>query len=945
MRQSRLAAAVGSVLLLLASPVIARDTFEIPDSFPKTYGDLFKVIREQTDEEKKVTDQDKDEEKENIEAYLAGAQCGGWYKNVSVAGKIATVTGAPGHAGQWDGNIPSGMGVRDDAFSYPQEETIGLSTSCAPDTAVVQRTAWSDAAQGRVAVAVPNPLFKDPPCLWDATGAVDGPQDFFKCQASCSWMNTFVYDDCRPENIVPIVNAKGRIVAYSCAKWDKRYTCSEEWAGTNDGTAANCVECKGEACRCDGTQASCVKSTQNQAPYVSFYRRYGAVAQRDKVFDADDARKEAVAYCFGRYDEFDPKTKRTEAKDQNCTINMEIKGMTESQTAKGEYRSTLTDPTNDTVRAGRTADHPTWFTQLGAAFSLLQNTEATDKEKKPLASYFGNVDQLEQRSIGSADRSYTRAFDETGESRILSTWWQEQQTTLQTYVHGPVLRLVLPSKWAIGASSDPFLKDAAVTEKKSVDGHSESIEAQIDAGPDTLDEAISFIERSSTLQVTEEPIPVTIPLADPVELRAAAASWCAWVSSTSTDGTCDNAPANVKKLMDSLRRYADGMEDYRSLRTLLSEHVAEVLKLQNDVTKPLTDWMKQNVAKYKESVAARKKIATDVAPILDSAQELLRKFNDVSNMPWCMNQRFTLPIYSLLDPWLPSRANEGAVSADGLPSFPKPDKTPEDIVIDMSRLTSLQSPVSIPVLKPVQVRLDIPLPPDTDAIKELPEIGTEIEKIRTVIKQSKAKLPSVKTKGTPPAITLPEPVKAETIAKMKDAANQIFSMFSAMDRTYEDFWESLGPPVPKMQWTPQEEEIESQIGKCTPGVFPCIHVEMDLLERLMRIASRPLIMLDEDYASMGLPRPSATACAATDHVCLLMHPERTKPVQGWEIRGPATQSTSGFLDGIRSAILSITFPQPFGSADTQSIPPYDADVSNRAGGVETDPASPLLPPT
>lgn len=959
MRQSCLTAAIGSALLLLASPAIARDAFEIPTSFPKTYEDLYKVIKGQTADEKKELEKDtkkkEDTEKENIPAYLGGAQCGGWYANMSVEGKIATVTNAPGHTGQWNGNIPSGMASRDANLTYPNDTqgVKGLATACDPETAFVQKTAWSDAAQARVPSAVSNPLFKDPPCLWSATGAQLNPQSPEKCQAFCSWTNGFLYDDCRPENLRPVVNAKGVILSMYCGKWEQRYVCSDEWASPD--ARGNCTQCTGASCGCDGTQASCLKSAENGKPYVSFYRNYSIGYARDRVLDKDDAVKNGSAACYGLYAPFDTRSKQTEAKDMNCIIDLDMQNMKESQKGKGEYgqNSNFPDPEPQLRSGGKiNLKTATWYTNLGQAFEFLNNTETTDKEKPSLSESFGalfngnpkaTVQLTQAKPL--AEHSYTRAFDETAESRTLSTWWQEQQTRLQTYVHGPVLRLVLPSAWAIGASTDPFLKDATVVKKETTDKRSQTIEVQLDAEPGTFDEVIDFAQRSSTLQVTEDPVPIIIPLADPVELRSTAASWCAWAAASSADGTCNDAPEKVKKLMADLRKYADDMEEYRSLRTLLSDHTAEILKLQNDVTKPLTDWMKTNVAKYKETVAARKKIATDVAPTLDYVQQLLQKFNNVTNMPWCMNQRFTLPIFSLLDPWLPSRKNEGAISAEGLPSFPKPDAVPQDIVIDMSRLSYVQSPVSIAIPQVIQVRLDIPVPPNVDAIKNLPPIGKEMEKIKTAMQQAKAKLPKVQTKGSPPSISLPDPPKPDTVQKMKEAADQIFTMFNTMDRTYGDFWDSIGPFTPEKDWTEADKKLAEQKKKleCTAGTFPCVHVEMDLLERLTRIASRPLIMLNEDYDSKGVARATATACEATDHVCLLMHPEQTKPVQGWEIRGPTAPSVAGFLDSIRTSITSLTFPPKLGSADRNSLPPYDATESQRAEAISPSAPSPLLP--
>jgi len=966
MRHSCLRAAIGSVLLLLASPVFARDPFTISGGIPGSYADLYKTIKKDL----------KADGKGNIPANLDKAKCGGWNMEESVEGKIATVTNAPGRKGKWDGDIPSGMAVRDEDLSFPGGGT-GLSTLCEEKKDTIQKTvSYGIGFVGDLTgleiilestTDIPHPYFEDPACLWDGSGKVDNPQTPPKCRNTCDWLNTFTYLDCKQKMPDIFCYGEGDCIDVTvCFEWENRYTCSDEWVDDED-VQKNCRECKGEECRCGGEEASCFKGTMNGKPYASFYRRYDASYKRAKVPDApkDVAEKKGNIACYGKYDEFDPKTHQTQEKDMRCIIDIDLKEMKETQKGKGKYGqdSNLPDPAPAKRNDGKFDEKKdVWYTHLGQSFSLISDSLFSDAYERSIGKVLGNSDALDKGMQKAtvqltpakpiAEHSYTRAFDDTAESRVIAKWWQEQQTLLQTYAHGPVLRLVLPSTWAIGASTDPFLKGSTAAEtdagkdEDSLDDRSKRIEVQISADEDTFGEAIAFIERSFTLQIVEEPIPVTIPLADPVELRATAAAWCAWAAAKEGKADCSSAPGDVKELMDSLRKYADDIEKYRSLRALLSDHVAEILKLQNEVVKPLTDWMKGNIEQYKESVKARKQVATDVAPTLESVQQLLQKINNETNMPWCMNQRFTLPIYSLLDPWLPSRSDVGAVSANGLPVFPAPDGIPTDFVLDISRMSYMQTPFTIPVLKPVQVRLDIPKPPDTKAIEKLPDIGQEIERIKKALDESKGKLPKVKTKGTPPTITMPEPLKPEVVEKMKVAAGQIFTLFNTMYRTYGDFWQSMGPLRPEKEgWEEWERKLVGQKEKleCEWGKFPCVHVEMDLVERLTRVGSRPLVMLKEDYKSSGSGRTLPNVCPPEDHVCLLLHPEETKPVQGWEIRGPTTQSVTDFLDSIRSTMMSITFPSPLGSVETDAMPPYDASTGQRAQGISTVPSSTIIP--
>jgi hypothetical protein len=94
----------------------------------------------------------------------------------------------------------------------------------------------------------------------------------------------------------------------------------------------------------------------------------------------------------------------------------------------------------------------------------------------------------------------------------------------------------------------------------------------------------------------------------------------------------------------------------------------------------------------------------------------------------------------------------------------------------------------------------------------------------------------------------------------------------------------------------------------------CQHVEMDLMERFQRIGSRKLVMLKEDYASLGVKRRTPGLCQPMDQVCLLLHGERPNPAYIWQINPPKKIPDLGTL--ARSAVRDAT------------LPPYDTDVKN-----------------
>ena len=97
MRRGFPIALLGLTLSLSSTSAMARAPYSVKDIGTDSYKELSKQW-------------------EGIPDYLNQAQCGGWNLNQSVEGKVATVSGVPGHSGQWDGALLSGMAKRDDTL-------------------------------------------------------------------------------------------------------------------------------------------------------------------------------------------------------------------------------------------------------------------------------------------------------------------------------------------------------------------------------------------------------------------------------------------------------------------------------------------------------------------------------------------------------------------------------------------------------------------------------------------------------------------------------------------------------------------------------------------------------------------------------------------------------------------------------------------------------------
>ncbi len=792
------------------------------------------------------------------------------------------------------------------------------------------------------------------------------------CSGFCPYVNSFQYRTCKTTGAA--VNAL--LIPYTiCTEWELRYVCTDQKVTDpatgcmpNSTEPSNARVCIGKQCRCEidggpNPGNACVPNISatpaEEAPvYYSYFRNYKGTFTRaavpsDKAADST-TRADVPVACYGFYDEFDPKTHQTEDKDRRCVINVDVSTMRDTQLGKGTYGQNANMENVDPIKPPNQRQKiPTatdiWYMKLGWGFSLLDETTFKDKYDRNLSSVYldgSSVDNAKMTGSWPVDlpgkppalaaSDILRSFDDAGNTRLIVSWWQKQQTDASVFMHPPVVRLLMPPGYAFGADpADPVFGAAsnASSSAGAMDLHtkrSKSIEIQLDATEDTLGDVLGAIERSFMLHVEEEPVPVLVPMGSPTEFRAQALQWCSWYMRRNNVASCNGAPTEFKNLIDTLNGYADDIENVRAIRAELASYAGEVMKIQQALTKPISDWMKTNLTTYQNYLATQKNITTEINKNWRKAQEAMTTFQDKTNLPWCMNQRFETPIYSLLDneKWLPSRADNGKITADNLPNLTA--KRQQDLLIDFSGISYMKDAIVLPVLKPVQIRLSIPKPPSpgvnvvlTDALPKLPPVADIRKAIDDVVK----KLPKVQTSPTYPALDLPT-VNIMEMLTVNQTILRIKDTITKMDTGYDKFWKSIGPlstqnidtdrnGIPVMK---SKQECASWSDKT------CQHVEMDLMERFQRIGSRKLVMLKEDYESMGKKRMSPDACLPSDDTCLLLHGERLEPGYRWEINAPVTMPDIG--TEARSGVRNATLPDPIGGIDTDKFPYYDVDINN-----------------
>lgn len=894
----------------------------------------------------------------------------------------------------------NGNGNPDDDYEFP-DSAKGLTTACergrdrdwkevwrpVNDWVTIDGETVTEYAPGWHEFAYP--YFEDPSCRWRIDTGAWPPEplnddEFFNfnkdgweheeaesCTNFCDYLNSFTYRDCvdvqpRDIELEDGMDDDGNILTrwitiQTCNREGMRYICTDEEVDDGDRAAActepdpeveewaNARKCVGQQCRCPNAENpdACLKVGGDGKEYQSYYRLYDDAGYSRNALTQhvprDDAEKNFQTTCFGFYNEFDPKTHRTDDADRRCVINITVEEMRETQQGTASYRERRVVDRNPTElqnqRPGGINGTPgafdvetdTWYQKLGGAFSFVNEKLLQGLYKHDLGNVYSAYNDLDngvqhatpQISDNElfAESNLMRAFDDTGNPRAYVRWWQEQQTRMTALMRPPVLRIVLPNAWFMNIdASDPFVTvQDQTTDATDRANRSDSIELQIEADDDMLGVALAYLERSMLLHIEEEPIPIIVPMGSPVEFRARAADWCNWYKNEHAVTTCDSAPQEIIDIMNRLEEYATRIDDYRALRAELSLTAGAVLDLQKRLMEPVARWFIDHSQQLQTLIDDRERTEQELLPMWQDVRRILTELHEQSNLPWCMNQRFTSPLFSLI-PF----GNAGSTSSVydlNLPTLPLIPHT-EDILIDFSTVSTITDTLKIPVLKPLQIRIEIPTPPTPGPLAPLPPIND----LRTVLADAITSMPTVQNDLT--SSELPDPptfISSETIDRARNALGSMADILNDMNERYKKFWMSIGPVKPGEEQFNRQIELKTAMKCANFNDLPCEHDEMDLLERGRRIGSRPLVQLLNDFDSVGTARMEPTVCLPEDDACHILHAEKTNPDIRWEIRGTITSDAS--IDNQKMRLMKLTLPPPLGTLDPLLLQPYENDPS------------------
>jgi len=309
----------------------------------------------------------------------------------------------------------------------------------------------------------------------------------------------------------------------------------------------------------------------------------------------------------------------------------------------------------------------------------------------------------------------------------------------------------------------------------------------------------------------------------------------------------------------------------------------------------------------------------------------------------------------IYDAWFPSRPDlDGCIDdpADettgilGTNCFPRfIIEMEKDAVLDFSLLRTATGAMRFPVLKPIQVsiaRYELNPPPTTAENPDIPKlpalpdvpsihvrVTANIPEAISSSSSSSTSTPSTTSSSTSsdhpevvieqitPTVTIPS-LSTDDISIYQQVFKDIGYILYKMDLSYKKFWDSLTrDPDDVIDGTEKDcIQVDADV---------CVHVEMDLTERFVRMCSRPAVFLKEDfgYKGFGLGEPidefvvdfddcpgrepgSISDSEKWNWACQQLNQEKSYTQRGWGIRAPSISEQEEFISELRRDMFKDT---------------------------------------
>lgn len=656
------------------------------------------------------------------------------------------------------------------------------------------------------------------------------------------------------------------------------------------------------------------------APY---YRHYGLQPDEDKTkfpanlatlrgfaINSEGQTQRAAAECYEYPFVKDALTSVAQDREDRCEIyeTKQSDGdppVWKTLSQKGEVRpnggmSPYTPDELDPSRPDRTVELP-WVKDDKTNLTLLDMDKVRElrenaDDREEISDYLAVVHPEQRIAAITTQGIRADSFDDTtnaegtsAEQRAFVQWWQRQQSVLTDIMQPPTVRIILPASYATGFDPNDPLLHFAGQGISTMDG---TVEMEVRAGDGLLGSVFSALASSVTLPVQEVRVPVVVPLATDLELDALIHEWQQWEVRNGKQGAAEGVIAK-------LNSYKEQTQKVRLLRSSLATTTTQLLSSQQELRQFFADWYKRNVqtiAAWDSGADARKKVAEAWR---DVAKEFLR-IHDDCELKWCSNARFTLPVYSLLDTWLPDRPSltsfvdnpDYNLTAPGTSHFPR---TP-DVTADFSAFSLSSDSISVPVLDVTQVRLDLPEPkdgvnpPDLSTMPDIPHIPDELL-IPEVHIFDDITLPDISTPDD--AMSLP-PSPPQNFDGIVEKLNSIKEVVKHAGDTYCAFRSSttggapLYPRVPPQASSESSEEAEGR--HSNEQWRRIVHTEYDLRERVSRLFARRLPLVKQDYRGRVERLGGVAPRCTNDVICTTLEPERMLSFT-WQLKANVQEQT------------------------------------------------------
>lgn len=688
---------------------------------------------------------------------------------------------------------------------------------------------------------------------------------------------------------------------------------------------------------------------------ASFYRHYAGDFFEPAItvtVPGEDNVWNVRAECYEYYKEIDTREKVTSKDDEQCEFVIATDG--EQTPRKPEWRAgdghdqkekvkAEDDVVSEPVRDPRNVPEP-WVADTETNLTMIDMRQLKERQKNfedptDVTTILGTMITTRQTGSKSTPKNaHTDQFDDTAE-RKFAAFFEEQQRELLKMTADPQTRLIMPARFLVGlADNDPLFQYVSHTVSHA-DG---TVEITLKAGLDDLGAVVQSFQRIFVAPTQEVRIPLLVPLISVTEIDARIADWKLWKQGTeqraltlrslaetavepekkaellAEAAALDAAALGADPLIEKLLQYREHDTAVRLLRGALLQYLEKFFASQQQIREYFASWYEENsellVASSQRAVQRR-----ELKRIWRLLQRAMLQ-TDACQMLWCSNQRYSLPVYSLLDDWWGERPAGDDRDTEYRPPRSLTDldyQQPKDQVFDFSDVTFSGDAWLVPTLWPVEVRISLPVPPaigvqppSPDQFPTLPPLPDETVfdefPVPRVELPEKPRIEQLEPDDLEPAKDIlrdlrllidgtsidDQRAEEQRLAEGEsiDGGDDNYPLDrESMRGTYCRFPQSiLIPPDSKSERYRSDPAEMDHSDPADEYGSPAkiIHVESDLRERLARLFSRWMPQREEDYAGRSVRlaqefSPENPPECHEDLLCYLLPPEM-RTVTTWQ---------------------------------------------------------------